>query len=90
MAVNPHDIDQIRQLATQLTVRADAIEEEVSQITTGLRAVNWTSPDAENFKSEWMGTHLPRLSAAVTAMRSAATTADQDAGAKTKHTPANS
>ena len=72
MALHKQDIDQIRQLATQLSARAGAIETNFSQVTTGLTAVNWPGPDAGQFKSAWSDTHLPALKAAVAALRDAA------------------
>lgn len=72
MSTHPQDVEQIRQLSTQLTVRAAALEEEVSQITTALRAVNWTGPGADGFKADWMNSHLPNVQAAINAMRTAA------------------
>lgn len=79
MTVSSQDIDQMRQLATQLSSRAGAIETNFSQLTTGLTAVNWPGPDAIEFKAKWSGTHLPALRAAVAALREAAQQATRDA-----------
>ncbi len=79
MTVHPQDIEQVRQLATQLRIRAAALEENVSQVTTAIRAVNWTGEEAAKFKSDWFDTYLPNAQAVIATMRDGSEKAAADA-----------
>ncbi|BBY54588.1 hypothetical protein H7J07_12695 [Mycobacterium koreense] len=87
MTVHPQDIEQVRQLATQLRIRAAALEENVTQVTTAIRAVNWTGEEAAKFKSDWFDTHLPNAEAVIATMRDGSEKAAADAADAAKRVP---
>lgn len=55
------DIAQIRNLARQMEVEADAIRDEVHQLTSRLEAAPWRGNDREKFLQEWQGRHVKAL-----------------------------
>lgn len=79
MPYRAQNSEQVRQLSVQLDVRATALEETVSQVTTAIRAVHWTGPDADRWKTEWFGEHLPNATKTIAAMREASQVAARDA-----------
>ncbi|ODR08578.1 hypothetical protein BHQ15_08840 [Mycolicibacillus koreensis] len=87
MTVHPQDIEQVRQLATQLRLRAAALEENVTQVTTAIRAVNWTGEEAAKFKSDWFDTHLPNAEAVIATMRDGSEKAAADAADAARRVP---
>lgn len=79
MAVFGQDVEQVRQLGTQLNTKAGDIESVISQLTSAVNSVQWMGPDAERFKSEWQGQHVPRLRQVVSALQQASTDANRNA-----------
>ncbi|MDZ4234086.1 MAG: WXG100 family type VII secretion target [Dietzia sp.] len=79
MALFGQDIDQVRQLAAQLNAMAGDIESVISQLTSAVDSVQWMGPDAERFKSEWKGQHVPQLRQVVSALQAASQNASRNA-----------
>ena len=79
MALYGQDIDQVRQLATQLNAKAGDIEGVISQLTSAVNSVQWMGPDAERFKAEWQGQHVPQLKQVVSALQNASQNANRNA-----------
>ena len=79
MALYGQDVDQVRQLATQLNAKAGDIESVISQLTSAVNSVQWMGPDAERFKSDWQGQHVPQLRQVVTALQTASQNASRNA-----------
>ncbi|HPZ95974.1 MAG TPA: WXG100 family type VII secretion target, partial [Mycobacterium sp.] len=79
MAIYGQDIDQVRQLATQLNAKASDIEGVISHLTSAINSVQWMGPDAERFKSDWQGQYVPQLRQVVTALQNASQNASRNA-----------
>lgn len=79
MALFGQDVDQVRQLATQLNAKASDIESVISQLTSAVTSVQWMGPDAERFKSDWQGQHVPKLREVVGALQRASQDASRNA-----------
>ncbi|HEY5223125.1 MAG TPA: WXG100 family type VII secretion target [Microbacteriaceae bacterium] len=82
MAVWGLDVEQVRQLGTQLNAKATDIETILSSLTNSLNSTQWEGPDATAFRSDWTGQHTTALRAVATALREAATKAQQNAQAQ--------
>ncbi|MEE6163775.1 MULTISPECIES: WXG100 family type VII secretion target [unclassified Mycolicibacterium] len=79
MALFGQDIAQVQQLATQLNAKASDIESVISQLTSAVNSVQWMGPDAERFKSDWQGQHVPQLRQVVSALQTASQNANRNA-----------
>lgn len=79
MALFGQDIDQVRQLAGQLNAKAGDIESVISQLTSAVNSVQWMGPDAERFRSDWQGQHVPQLRQVVNALQNASQHATRNA-----------
>lgn len=79
MALFGQDIEQVRQLGTQLNSKASDIEGVISQLTSAVNSVQWMGPDAERFKSDWQGQHVPQLRQVVSALQKASQDASRNA-----------
>lgn len=79
MALFGQDIAQVQQLATQLNSKASDIESVISQLTSAVNSVQWMGPDAERFKSDWQGQHVPQLRQVVSALQTASQNANRNA-----------
>ncbi len=79
MALYGQDIEQVQALAKQLTAKASDIEGVISQLSSAVNGVQWMGPDAERFKSDWSGTHVPQLKQVVSALQSASQAASRNA-----------
>ncbi|WP_062385126.1 WXG100 family type VII secretion target [Demequina iriomotensis] len=82
MAVWGLDVQQVRQLSSQLQQKSGDIESILSQLTTALNNTQWTGPDAESFRSEWSGTHTASLKRVVQALSEASQKAAANATAQ--------
>ena len=71
MALYGQDIEQVKQLAAQLNSKAGDIQNVISQLTSAVNSVEWRGPDAERFKSDWQGQHVPQLKQIVSALETA-------------------
>jgi uncharacterized protein YukE len=73
------DVPAVRNLATQLSAKADEIESIMSVLTSQLHSVQWMGPDADNFRNDWQSVHRVQLSTVAQALRDAATRANNNA-----------
>ena len=53
MAVWGLDVQQVRQLSTQLNQKAGEIEGALTTLTSKLAETQWEGPDATSFRSDW-------------------------------------
>lgn len=79
MAIWGLDIQQVRQLSTQLNGKAADIDSILSTLTNVLNSTQWEGPDANNFRNEWTGQHTSALRQVAAALRDAASKAQQNA-----------
>lgn len=79
MAYFGQDVEQVQQLAGQLTTRADDIGRLIAQLSSTVDAVDWQGPDAERFRSDWHGQHRTALNAVVSALQDASQSARRNA-----------
>lgn len=82
MALWGLDVQQVRQLSSQLNQKAGEIENVLSTLTTALNNTQWEGPDATSFRSEWSGQHTSALRQVANALRDAATKATQNANSQ--------
>lgn len=76
------DVQQVRQLSSQLSQKAGEIESALSTLTSALGNTQWEGPDATNFRNDWSGQHTSALRQVIQALRDAATKAQQNASAQ--------
>ncbi len=76
------DVQQVRQLSSQLNQKAGEIESALSTLTSALGNTQWVGPDATNFRNDWSGQHTSALRQVIQALRDAATKAQQNANAQ--------
>jgi uncharacterized protein YukE len=79
MAVWGLDVDQVRQLSTQLKQQADQVQQILSSLTNTLNSTQWTGPDSERFRNEWSTTHTNSLRQVISSMQDAGQRAMQNA-----------
>lgn len=79
MAIWGLDVQQVRQLSTQLNGKAADIDSILSTLTNVLNSTQWEGPDANNFRNEWTGQHTSALRQVSAALRDAASKAQQNA-----------
>lgn len=79
MTTREQNIEQIQQLAGQLTAKADTIANVVSYLTSAIKCVQWAGPEAEQFRSDWNREHTVALGAVVDALRTASDNAAKSA-----------
>lgn len=82
MAVWGLDVQQVRQLSTQLNQKASDIDSILSTLTNALSNTQWEGPDATQFRSDWSGQHTSSLRQVAQALRDAANKASQNASAQ--------
>ena len=79
MAMIGMDIEQVRQLATQFGVKADAINDIITDINSRLGSTEWRGQDAEQFRNDWNSSLTTQLRNVSQALRDAQTTANRNA-----------
>lgn len=79
MAIVGMDIQQVRQLSTQLSQKASDIEQILSSLSSQLGSTQWEGPDANQFRNDWSGQHTSALRNVANALRDAANKASQNA-----------
>ena len=79
MALWGLDIQQVRQLSTQLNQKAGDIDSILTSLTTALNGTQWEGPDATQFRNDWTGQHTSALRQVAQALRDAASKAQQNA-----------
>ncbi len=82
MAVWGLDVEQVRQLSTQLNQKAADIESILSTLTAALNGTQWEGPDASQFRNDWSGQHTASLRNVASALRDAGAKAQQNATAQ--------
>lgn len=82
MAVWGLDVQQVRQLSSQLSQKAGDIESVLSTLTSTLGNTEWTGPDAQAFRNDWSGQHTAALKQVVNALRDASQKAQGNAQAQ--------
>ncbi|NNN22403.1 MAG: hypothetical protein HKL80_10440 [Acidimicrobiales bacterium] len=73
------DVDQVRQLANQMSQAAGEIESLSAQLTSALNSTQWVGPDQQRFMSEWTSQHSPNLRNVCQGLHQAAQLAIQNA-----------
>lgn len=66
------DVQQVRDLATNLDREADSIDQILSKLTGVLNGTQWSGPDATQFRNDWQGSHTTALRKVGQALRDAA------------------
>ena len=79
MAMYGMDIDEVRQLSTQLQQASSDIHNIVVQLTSKLGGTTWVGPDRQKFESDWQSHHVTALNNVSTALHDAGTLATQNA-----------
>lgn len=82
MAVWGLDVEQVRQLSSQLNQKAADIESILSTLTSALNSTQWEGPDANQFRNDWSGQHTSSLRNVANALRDAGAKAQQNAAAQ--------
>jgi uncharacterized protein YukE len=73
------DISAVRGLATQLTAKADEIEQIANTLSGQLDSAQWLGADAEKFRGDWHNTYRAQLHNVAGALRDASTRASHNA-----------
>ncbi|MBE1878872.1 WXG100 family type VII secretion target [Myceligenerans pegani] len=73
------DIEAVRQMANVLRQQAEEVRATVQDITAQLAETDWMGPDADQFESEWTGTHAAKLNEIASALDTFAGTAEANA-----------
>lgn len=73
------DVQQVRDLATNLDREADGIDQVLSKLTSILGGTQWTGPDATQFRNDWQGAHSNALRRVSQALRETAQLARSNA-----------
>lgn len=55
------NVEEVRRMAGQLTDAADEITRIEQELTSGLDEVDWTGPDADQFRAQWSSDMVPAL-----------------------------
>jgi uncharacterized protein YukE len=79
MAVWGLDVEQVQGLSKQLNQQSQQVQTILTTLTSALQSVQWTGPDAENFRSEWSGTHTAALKQVIAALEDASQKAAKNA-----------
>lgn len=76
------DVQQVRDLGTNLDREADSIDQIISKLTGTLTNTQWTGPDATQFRNDWSSVHTAALRKVGQALRDAAQLARTNANAQ--------
>lgn len=76
------DVQQVRDLATNLDREADSIDQILSKLTGILSNTQWSGPDATQFRNDWQGTHSTALRKVSQVLRDTANSARSNAAAQ--------
>lgn len=79
MAMWGLDVQQVRQLSSQLNQKANEIQTILSTLTSALDGTQWQGPDATAFRNEWAGTHSSSLRQVIQALHDASQKAAMNA-----------
>lgn len=73
------DITGVRQLATQLGSKADAIQTITQELSGLLQNTQWIGADRERFVNDWQSQHVAALTKVITGLNDAARIATTNA-----------
>ncbi|HRE03091.1 MAG TPA: WXG100 family type VII secretion target [Ilumatobacteraceae bacterium] len=73
------DIPAVRQLAQQLTSKADEIQQIMTTLTNLLQNTQWVGADRERYLADWQGSHVTALNNVINGLRDASQKATQNA-----------
>jgi uncharacterized protein YukE len=76
------DVQQVRDLATNLDREADSIDQILSKLTGILSNTQWTGPDATQFRNDWQSQHATSLRKVAEALRTVSSQARANASAQ--------
>ena len=76
------DVQQVRDLGTNLDREADSIDQILSKLTSVLGQTQWTGPDATQFRNDWSSSHSAALRKVGQALRDTAQLARTNANAQ--------
>ncbi|MFF1880736.1 hypothetical protein ACFVVC_04665 [Pseudarthrobacter sp. NPDC058196] len=79
MAMWGLDVQQVRQLSSQLNQKAEEIQSILGTLTTSLEGTQWQGPDATAFRNEWAGAHSSSLRQVAQALHDASQKASMNA-----------
>lgn len=79
MALYGMDIEQVRQLASQLGQKAEQIDQIIQEVSNRLGGTDWKGPDADKFRNDWQGTLTSQLRNVAQALRDTQNRATQNA-----------
>ncbi len=82
MAVWGLDVQQVRQLSSQLSQKAEEIQSALTTLTSMLANTQWEGPDATAFRNDWSGQHTSALKQVIQALQDASNKASQNASAQ--------
>lgn len=73
------DIPGVRQLATQLTTKANEIQQIMQTLSSSLQNTQWVGPDQTRFVGDWQSTHVTALNNVINGLNDASRKATQNA-----------
>jgi hypothetical protein len=73
------NVEQVRQLATQLNQKASGIDQILSEVNAMLQNTAWIGPDADSFKNKWQAEGVRQLTAAKDILTQASQAASRNA-----------
>lgn len=82
MAIWGLDIQQTRQLASQMSTKASEIESILNTLTNALAGTAWEGPDATSFRNAWSGEHTAALRRVITALNDVSQQLNRNAAAQ--------
>ena len=65
------DVEQLDALSKKLTTEGERINSTIGQINGQVKSAWWKGSDADNFRSEWDGTHSAQLRKVAEALKQA-------------------
>lgn len=66
------DVEQLRQLSSQLNQKSDEVDIVLSTLASQLGNIDWKGPDSEAFRHDWSSTHANALRQIANDLRDAA------------------
>ncbi|PWH05045.1 hypothetical protein DEO23_15500 [Brachybacterium endophyticum] len=73
------DVEQVQQIAKQLSDAAEDITTIEKDLTSGLRDVDWEGPDADDFRGTWESDVVPALQQIMKAVEALGSSAAKNA-----------
>lgn len=73
------NIEEVRQLASQLNAAADEIQHLMGNLNNKIDTAGWVGPDHDRFVGDWKSNYTQQLTAVMNALRDASQHAQQNA-----------